>query len=359
MKKRMAIMVILLAAVFGAVFGWKAFVGYQMKEGMAHMPKPKVSVTTAVVQTRQWRAEFDAVGSLAAIQGVTLAPQLPGAVTRILFHSGQAVRAGTLLVQQDDSNQRAQLALDLAQEALARSNLARTRDLYAKNAASRAQLDQAEATQRSTRAQVANDRATLAKLALRAPFTGVLGIRQVDLGQYLAPGAPVVSLQCLDPLYVNFSLPQQDLGRLRLGQTVRVSVDAYGGKTFVARINALNSQVSSATRNIDVQARLPNPGHSLRPGMYARVKVIGTGERRVLTLPVSAITYNTYGSYVYVVAQKNGEQMARQRVVKTGEQRGNEVVVLEGLKTGEQVVSSGQNKLRNDTPVVVNNSVVP
>ena len=359
MKKRMAVMVLLLVAVFGAVFGWKAFVGYKMGQAMAHAPKPKVTITTALVQARQWRAELDAVGSLAAIQGVILAPQLPGKVTRILFHSGQAVPAGALLVQQDDSNQRAQLALDLAQEALARSNLARTRELYAKNAASRAQLDQAEATQRSTRAQVANDRATLAKLALRAPFAGVLGIRQVNLGQYLAPGAPVVSLQNMDPLYVNFSLPQQDLGRLHLGQMVRVSVDAYGGKAFDARINALNSQVSAATRNIDVQARLPNPGRLLRPGMYARIKVIGTEERRVLTLPISAITYNTYGSYVYVVTQQHGEQMAQQRVVKTGEQRGNEVVVLEGLKDGEQVVNSGQNKLRNDTPVVVNNSVAP
>ena len=359
MKKRMAIMVILLIAVFGAIFGWKAFVGYKMKEGMAHAPKPKAAITTATATEMQWQPELASVGSLAAIHGVTLTAQLPGTVGKILFHSGQTVKAGALLVQQDDSNQRAQLALDLAQQGLARANLARTRDLYAKNATSRAQLDQAEASQASTTAQVANDRATLDKLALRAPFAGVLGIRQVNLGQYLAPGTTVVSLQSMDPLYVNFSLPQQDLGHLHIGQKVLVSVDAYGGKTFSAEVNALNAQVSTATRNIDVQGRLANPGRLLRPGMFVRVKVLGHEKRRVLVVPASAITYNTYGSYVYVVTTKNGEKVAVQRVVKTGEQRGSEVIVEEGLKAGEIVVSSGQNKLRNDAPVVINNSVAP
>ncbi len=359
MKKRMAIVVILLLVLFGAIFGWKAFVGYKMKEGMAHAPRPKVAVSTATVRLAQWQPEMHAVGSLAAIQGVTLTPQLPGTVSKILFHSGQAVKAGALLVQQDDSNQRAQLAYDQAQEKLAESNLARTQELYAKNAASRAQLDQAQATRQSTAAQVANDRATLNKLSLRAPFDGVLGIRQVDLGQYLAPGTPVVSLQSLDPLYVNFSLPQQEMAHLRVGQKVVVSLDAYGDKTFGGEINALNAQVSAATRSIDVQARIANPGHLLRPGMFGRVKVLRRGVREVLLIPASAITYNTYGSYVYVVETKQGEQLAVQRVVKTGEQRGAQTVVEEGLKAGEVVVNGGQNKLRNDAPVTVNNSVAP
>lgn len=363
MKKRMAVMVAILLVVFGGIFGWKAFVAYKMKQALAHRALPPATVSTTTAQTAAWRPDIHAVGSLTAVRGVEISPQLPGAVVGLYFRSGQCVKAGAPLVQIDNSNQKAQLDYDLAQEQLALTNLKRTRQLFAKKAASRAQLDSAEATSKSAAAKVVNDRAILDKLALRAPFAGCLGIRRINLGQYLAPGTPVVTLQSFASLYVNFTVPQKYLARLQTGQTVELTVDAYPGKVFHGRIHALNAEVNSATRNIEAQADIPNPDKLLRPGMFADVRVEEQKERKVLVVPATAIAYNTYGDYVYVVQRKQvqgrPQLIVLQRLVRVGEQRGGEVSIRKGLRPGEAVVTAGQVKLRDGMPVIVNNAAQP
>ena len=363
MKKRMAVMVAILLVAFGGIFGWKAFVAYKMKQALAHRALPPVAVSTAVARTAAWRPELHAVGSLSAVRGVEISPQLPGAVIGLYFRSGQCVKTGAPLVQIDNSNQKAQLNYDLAQEQLALTNLKRTRQLFAKKASSRAQLDSAEATYKSAVAKVANDRAILDKLALRAPFAGCLGIRRINLGQYLAPGTPVVTLQSFASLYVNFTVPQKDLAHLHPGQPVELTVDAYPGKVFHGRIHALNAEVNSATRNIEAQADIPNPDNLLRPGMFGNVRVLEQRQEKVLVIPATAIAYNTYGDYVFVVQHKQvqgrPQLIALQRLVRVSEQRAGEASIREGLRPGEVVVTAGQVKLRNGMPVVVNNAAQP
>ncbi|WP_437560072.1 efflux RND transporter periplasmic adaptor subunit [Acidithiobacillus sulfuriphilus] len=360
MKKRLAIVIIALVVVFGGIFGYKAFGNYMMHKALAHMPVPVVSVSTSQVAEQEWHPEVTAVGSFAAIQGVEVTPQMGGAITAIHFHSGQYVKAGTLLLQIDNSNQLAQLANDEAQQRLAQINLRRTRELIATKAASQSQLDSAVATYQSAVATVKNDRATLAKLAIRAPFSGYLGVRQVDLGQYIIPGTAMVDLQSWDPLYVNFTVPQSDFARIHMDTPVQVEVDSYPGQRFSGRITALGSAINTATRQIDVQATVPNPKTILRPGMFGNVTVIEKRQEKVLTVPASAITYNTFGDFVYVVEKKtvNGKegQVAIQRIVKTGTQRGSEVQILSGLQPGELVVTAGQIKLREGSPVEIRDS---
>ena len=360
MKKRLAIVIIALVVVFGGIFGYKAFGNYMMHKALAHMPVPVVSVSTSQVAEQEWHPEVTAVGSFAAVQGVEVTPQMGGAITAIHFHSGQYVKAGTLLLQIDNSNQLAQLANDEAQQRLAQINLRRTRELIATKAASQSQLDSAVATYQSAVATVKNDRATLAKLAIRAPFSGYLGVRQVDLGQYIIPGTAMVDLQSWDPLYVNFTVPQSDFARIHVDTPVQVEVDSYPGQRFSGRITALGSAINTATRQIDVQATVPNPKTILRPGMFGNVTVIEKRQEKVLTVPASAITYNTFGDFVYVVEKKtvNGKegQVAIQRIVKTGTQRGSEVQILSGLQPGELVVTAGQIKLHEGSPVEIRDS---
>ncbi|WP_123106218.1 efflux RND transporter periplasmic adaptor subunit [Acidithiobacillus sulfuriphilus] len=360
MKKRLAIVVIALVVVFGGIFGYKAFGNYMMHKALAHMPVPVISVSTSRVAEQEWHPEVTAVGSFAAIQGVEVTPQMGGAITAIHFHSGQYVKAGTLLLQIDNSNQLAQLANDEAQQRLAQINLRRTRELIATKAASQSQLDSAVATYQSAVATVKNDRATLAKLAIRAPFSGYLGVRQVDLGQYIIPGTAMVDLQSWDPLYVNFTVPQSDFARIHMDTPVQVEVDSYPGQHFSGKITALGSAINTATRQIDVQATVPNPKTILRPGMFGNVTVIEKRQEKVLTVPASAITYNTFGDFVYVVEKKavNGKegQVAIQRIVKTGTQRGSEVQILSGLQPGELVVTAGQIKLHEGSPVEIRDS---
>lgn len=360
MKKRLAIVLIALVVVFGGIFGYKAFGNYMMHKALAHMPMPVVSVSASRVAEREWHPEVTAVGSFAAIQGVEVTSQLGGAITGIHFHSGQYVKAGTLLIQIDNSNQLAQLASDEAQRRLAQINLRRTRELIATKAASQSQLDSAVATYQSAVASVKNDRATLAKLAIRAPFSGYLGVRQVNLGQYIIPGTAMVDLQSWDPLYVNFTVPQSDFARIHVDTPIQVEVDSYPGQRFSGRITALGSAINTATRQIDVQATVPNPKTILRPGMFGDVTVIEKRQEKVLTVPASAITYNTFGNFVYVVEKKtvNGKegQVAIQRIVKTGIQRGNEVQILSGVRAGEWVVTAGQVKLHEGSPIQIRDS---
>ncbi|MGD9660880.1 MAG: efflux RND transporter periplasmic adaptor subunit [Porticoccaceae bacterium] len=357
MKKASAIVIIGLVILFGGIFGYKTYVNSMIAKAMANVPKPAFSVSVATVASTTWHPHLKAVASLTAIQGTELSPQIAGNVTAINFHSGSHVRAGQLLVQIDNSNQLAQLHLDQAQLRLAAINLHRDQTLIAEKAVSRSQLDQDQATYAADQATVQNDEATLNKLAIRAPFSGIIGIRKVNVGQYVSPGTSLVDLQSWNPLYVNFTLPQADIADLQVGTPVQFTSNATGSTVLHGKITALGASIDTSTRQISVQATIENPKYILRPGMFGQAVVIRGIAQKVLTVPVAAITYNTYGSYVYVVeTQKEHsktQQIAVQRVVHTGEERDGQVAILSGLQVGEQVVTSGQVKLTNGALVSV------
>ncbi|UTV79954.1 efflux RND transporter periplasmic adaptor subunit [Acidithiobacillus sp. YTS05] len=357
MKKAYAIVIIGLVLLFGGIFGFKAFVNQMIAKAIANAPKPVSSVSATKVQEREWHPELQAVASLNAIQGTELSTQIAGNVTAIHFHSGSMVQAGQLLVQIDNSNQLAQLRVDRANLHLAEVNLKRTQTLIADKAASQAQLDQAQATYAVDQATLQNDEATLHKLAITAPFSGHIGIRKVNVGQYVTPGTAIADLQSWDPLYVDFTLPQSDLPELQVGTPVQFRSDATGDQTFTGKITALGSAINAQTRQVEVQATLNNPKAVLRPGMFGNVTVVRNVTQKVLTVPVAAITYNTYGNFVYLIENKTVDgkktQVAVQHVVQTGEERDGQVAISKGLKAGELVVTAGQVKLTNGALVSV------
>ena len=299
-----------------------------------------------------------------AIHGVTVSADLPGTVAQISFDSGRSVQAGEVLAELDTRQERAQLAATEAQRDLAKINHARMQQLVNEGVISRQDYDKAMAEQKQTEANVAEIQATIARKTIRAPFAGVLGIRQANLGQYLAAGNPIVSLQSLNPIYVNFSVPQQELSQMRPGRTIHFTSDSLPGIEFTGRINALESVVDPATRNLQVQATVNNPGGKLRPGMFVQVAV-GVGEQRaIIPLPASAISYAPFGDSVYVVADLTSPEGksyrgVRQQFVKVEGARGDQVGVVSGIKPGEEIVTSGVFKLRNGAAVAVNNKVQP
>ena len=319
----------------------------------AHAGGFAVSVSAGPLRTVSWQRRIDAVASLVALQGVHLTTQLPGQVTGIYFHSGQHVRRGERLVQLDDSNQLAQLASDRAAVALAQADYQRAQRLFGTHAASAAQLQTARASYERAKAAVAGDRSTLAKLALSAPFTGWIGVREVNLGQYLSPGTGIAALDVWDPLRVQFTVPQSRIALVQVGQEVHIEVDACPGQEFTARVTALGSEVDPASRNITVEARLPNPKRLLRPGMFAQARLLVGAPHEALAVPAEAITYNTYGDFVYRVEAHKGEQVAVATTVRAGETRGGLTEILAGLEAGEQVVTAGQLKLHDGAPVRV------
>ncbi|MGH8295044.1 MAG: efflux RND transporter periplasmic adaptor subunit [Steroidobacteraceae bacterium] len=348
--------VILLACLFGA----KAWLGHRASAAMARHGAPSVSVSTARVTTATWQQQIHAVANLVAEAGVELTPQLSGEVTGLYFQSGEYVHKGQRLIQIDDSTQLAELKGDEASAKLAQINYRRAEGLLKANATSQGSLDSAKAAYASATAAVAKDGATLAKLSLSAPFSGWLGVREVSLGQYLTPGTPVAALNVWDPLRAEFTVPQDEFALLRKGQEVRITVDAYPGKTFPARVIALGSQVDPSTRNVTVEATVPNPGNLLRPGMFGETLLLAGTPHSVLVVPSVAITYNTFGDYVYVVDRRAGKGAAPRAIavatpVRAGATRGSVTEILLGLKAGEMVVSAGQVKLRSGTPVTVRN----
>jgi membrane fusion protein (multidrug efflux system) len=361
---RMLALIAAVVLVVGGIWVYKLSTVRALQARMATMMIPPAAVSTTTAATSVWQRQFHSVGSLAAVQGVTVSNQIEGSVAKIAFESGQRVKAGDLLIQQDVSTDEAQLAGLVAQADLAKITLTRARELRANDTNSQADLDSAEATARAADSAVANQRALIGKKTIQAPFSGQLGIRQVDLGQFLPAGGSVVTLQALDPIYVNFSLPQQDVADLHVGQSVRVTVDAYPGAVFDGRVNALNSRVDEATRNIQVQATISNADERLLPGMFAGVDLILPHEDHFVTLPETAIVYNPYGNAVYVVERTKTEAgsqllVARQHFVTLGETRGDQVSVVKGVNAGDEVVTSGQLKLHNGSPIIVNNEVVP
>jgi len=362
MAKRMILMLLAMGLLVGGILGYKLFGRYMMNKYLAAQRPPPAAVSVTEARELKWEPTLHAVGSFAAVQGIVVNAQLDGVVTRIAFESGATVKEGDLLVQQDIALEEAQLANAEAAALLARLSLDRAKELRAQTTNAQADLDTATAAFQQTQANVTGTKAVIDKKTIRAPFNGRLGIRQVSLGQFLRSGAAVVALQMLDPLYLDFALPQQNVAQVVVGQSVRVSVDAYPGEVFAGTVNALNPNVDDATRNFQIQATVKNVDGRLRPGMFGSVEVQLPAAEKVITVPLSAIVYNPYGNAIYVVegkAKEGGDLTVRQQFVQTGATRGDQVAVTKGVKAGDVVVTAGQLKLRNGGSIVVNNTVTP
>ena len=361
MKKRIILAIAGLIVVIAVLGTIKALqIGAMVDQGKKFVPPPE-TVSTAVVRAESWETALTSVGTLTAVQGVTVAAELPGKVVQIAFEAGAATAKGNLLIRQDTSSEEAQLPGALAQAKLARINLQRNDQLLKDGVISQADHDQAVATFRQGESQVETIRASIAKKTIRAPFAGRLGIRQVNLGQILKEGDPIVTLQALDPIYVDFTLPQQQLPQLHKGLAARVTTDALPGETIEGRITAINPQVDAETRNIKVQATVGNRAEKLRPGMFVNVAVGLPVRQQVLAIPAKAVLYAPYSDSVFVVenAKEGKGKVLRQQFVRLGTKRGDFVAVTGGLKEGEAVVSTGVFKLRNGQAVVVDNRLNP
>ncbi|MEW6593352.1 MAG: efflux RND transporter periplasmic adaptor subunit [Thermodesulfobacteriota bacterium] len=364
-KGSLALVAAVLLGLVVVLAGIKALQIRAMVEKKKHFVPPPEVVTSATVRSETWENALQAVGSLAAVQGVTVAAETAGKVVRIAFAPGAAVKAGAVLIQQDTAAEEAQLRAAAAAAELARLNLERYRSLLATNSIAQATFDNAEAQHKQAMAQADAIRATIAKKHIRAPFAGRLGIRLVNLGQVLKEGEPVVTLQSLDPIFVNFQLPQQDISRLTTGLTVKITADTLPDKTVEGKISTINPEVESATRTIRVQATVANPGEALRPGMFADVRVILPEQGTVLAIPSTAVLAAPYGDSVFVIETKKEEQsgkpatVVRQQFVRLGARRGDFVAVISGLAEGETIVSSGVFKLRNGQQVKVDNTLAP
>lgn len=364
MAKRMFFM---LAVVIVVVAGLGFFKYRQIQTAIAmgsSFAPPPSAVTTVVAKSETWPSTLDVIGTTAAIQGVTVSADLPGAVAKINFESGQPVHAGDVLVELDTREERAQLAAAESDRDLAKINYDRDQQLVKEGVVAKMQSDNSSAQQKSTDAKVGEIKATIQRKTIRAPFSGVLGIRQINLGQYLAAGAAIVSLQALNPIYVNFGVPQQQSPFVKTGRILELTSDDVPGVEFKGRVTAIDSVVNEATRNLQVQATLPNPGGKLRPGMFVQVQLGLGASQKVVPLPASAINYAPYGDSVFVVTdlkdpKGKSYRGVRQQFVKVQGSRGDQVGVISGINPGEEIVSSGVFKLRNGAAVQVNNNVQP
>ena len=347
----------------GGVFGTRM---YFMIQGFKNQ-KDIATVSDEAARQETWQPNFTSVGNLDPVQGADISDQLAGNVVAVNFQSGQAVQKGQLLVQLDDSNERAQLAGFEAQEKLAELNAQRAHDIFAKHLISQSDVDTADSNLQQAKSNVANTQATIDKKAIRAPFTGNAGIRNVNVGQYLPDGTVIVTLQDLDHMYASFTLPEQALPSLAPGQKIDVTVDAYPNKKFDGQINAIDSKVDPNSHTVRVQGLIANPGHMLRAGMFANVTVSAGKPMQVVTVPKASITYSLYGDSVYVVApdkdakdDKGQPVLAANEVfIKLGDERGPRVAVLEGVKAGDMIVTSGMQKLHTGSTVQIDNSVTP
>ena len=379
-SKRMVIMLIILAVVFGLIFGFKAFMSKMMNDFFDNMPQPAAAVSTYEARQDNWASILEAVGTVNAVNGVNVTAQVPGEVEAIEFESGDSVKKGDVLIRLEAAADRAQLNALEATAGLARQEYDRYQRLFKQGSISRSELDNRRAQRDQAVAQAQAQREQLNYKTVRAPFDGVLGIRQVDLGQFLQAGTPVVSLNQLQPIFVDFALPEQELSRIEKGLKVRVTLDAYTDQQFEGEISAIEPGVSEATRNVSVQARFENEDNKLRPGMFASVDIQLPQSEDVVVIPRTAISYAPYGNAVFVLkdAPQKGEsdeneesdadsekkaegadKIVKKRFVKLGRRRGDLVAVIDGLKPGEVVATSGLLKLRNDAAVTIENDVQP
>jgi membrane fusion protein, multidrug efflux system len=365
MIKPLVIMIVIVAAILAGVFLWQGFIAKFTKKFMTAAAITPQTVSTIVAAEDKWQSRLQATGSLRAVRGADLSSLASGIVDEIHFDSGNDVPAGKLLLRLRPIDDYAILQQLEAAAELANQNLKRDREQFAAQAIAQANIDSDVSTLKSANAQVAAQHALIEQKFVRAPFAGRLGIRQVDLGQYLAAGTAIVTLQALDPMLVDFYLPQQAISQIKVGQAVSALVDTYPGASFSGAIEAINSKVDGASRTVQVRAALHNPDRRLLPGMYATVSIDAGAATNYVTLPNAAITYNPYGDTVFVVTQSgvdgNGKprSVVQQRFVKLGATRGDQVAVLSGIKSGETVVTAGQMKLRNGTAIAVNNALTP
>lgn len=373
-RKRMILMLIAAIVVFGGVFGIKAMIGAQTNKFFDNMPQPASAVSTATARQLAWSDDAEAVGTFVAVNGTDVTTEAGGVVRSIEFEAGQPVRAGAVLVRLNTSNEEATLRALEASAKLARVQATRWQQLGKDKLVSLDDVQSRVTAAATAQAQVDAQRALIEQKTIRAPFSGVLGIRKVNLGQFVSPGDPIVSLQQLDPIHLDFSLPEQRIGELVEGSMIRASVDAMPGVVFEGKVTAIEPLVDAATRNFKAQATVQNPDGKLRPGSFAHVGFALGGERQVVVVPQTAVSFNPYGNALFVVektARKPGETdmqgkpltgdkfIVKQRFVKTGATRGDLIAISEGLKAGEQVVTSGLLKLRNDAEVTINNKVQP
>ncbi|MGL6160049.1 efflux RND transporter periplasmic adaptor subunit [Microbulbifer sp.] len=361
LNKRMLLMLLGCALLFGGIFAFKIFGNYMMNRAFDTMPQPPATVTSTAAEIQTWRESLSSVGTVRAVNGVEVTTQAQGVVSAIHFKSGQTVNKGELLLELFAEPEKAQLQVLQAELRLARRNHRRTSILSERGVATEAELDQTLSTLEQVLANIEVQRATVDERRVTAPFSGKLGIRLVDLGQNLDPGQAVVSLQQLDPIYVDFFLPEKYFSRVAPQQSVNLASDAYPKKVFQGRITAIAARVDSDSRNFQVQATLRNPEQKLRPGMFAEVSVELPAQRRLVVVPRTALSFAPYGDAVFVLQQsKEGDGLvAQKRVVKTGEERGDLVEIVQGLREGEQVATSGLLKLRNGSPVNIDNANKP
>lgn len=363
MTKKIGLAILIVVLVVGALAGVKALQVQKLTAVGKAFAVPPECVSSALVREEKWEGTLSAIGSITAVQGVNVTTEVPGLVQDIAFEPGALVAKGDLLVRLDTSSEQAQLRAMEAQVDLARVNLERMTKLRAENMVSQSDLDTAEATMKQNQANADAIRTTIEKKTIRAPFAGRLGIRQVNLGQYLDVGKPIVSLQSLSPVYADFSLPQQELSRVNTGMRVRLSVDAYPDRRFEGQLTTINPDLDAATRSIGLQATVANPDQILRPGMFARAEVVLPEETNVLVIPSTAVLSAPFGDSVYVIESQeaNGKPglAVRQQFVRLGPARGDYVSVESGLKAGERIASAGVFKLRNGMAVVENNDLAP
>jgi membrane fusion protein (multidrug efflux system) len=359
----MAVFVVLV--IVGALAGVKTLQIRKLMADGKSFASPPESVSSAEAREEKWQGTITAIGSVTAVQGVTVTPELAGIIREIAFESGAVVAKDALLVRLDTSTEEAQLHALEAQEELARLTLARERTLRSQNMVPQSELETAEATLKQTQGMADATRAIIQKKTIRAPFGGRLGIRLVNLGQYMDTGKPIVSLQSLTPIYADFSLPQQELARLQTGMHVRVTTDTYPGRQFEGTLTAINPDLDAQTRSVGLQATFENAEQLLRPGMFARVEVLLPEEKPVLVIPATSVLSAPYGDSVYVIESKPGkdggkpELAVRQQFIRTGRAQGDFVSVESGLKPGERIVSAGIFKLRNGMSVIENNELSP
>jgi membrane fusion protein, multidrug efflux system len=365
MIKRMVIMLVAVAVVFGGIFGFQVFKGMMIKKFISALSNPPQTISATTAATSEWRPKIEAIGSLRAVRGADLSLEVSGAVESISFNSGDDVQEGAVLLKLRAADDLARLESLKAMAELNEITLDRTQRLAKTLTVSQAQLDTDSANVKNSKAQVTQQQAVIEKKILRAPFAGHLGIRAVDLGQYLGAGTPIVTLQALDPIYVDFYVPQQAFEELQIGREVTMKVDAYEDQTFAGEISAINPKVDTSNRNVQVRATLKNPDHKLVPGMYATVEIAVGSPNTYVTLPQTAITYNPYGNTVYVVeskdvgADRKPQLAARQTFVTVGPTRGDQVAILKGVDAGDMIVTAGQIKLHNGSVVLIDNSVTP
>ena len=349
------------------IFVLLALIKFMQIRKMMAMPMvmPPTTVSSVEVKQEDWPPIFSSIGTVSAVQGATVSAELAGTVAEIKFENGGLAKKGDVLMRLDASSEEAQMKSSEADLDLARSDLARARDLAGRNVVSKAELDAAESKFKQKEGVVNNMRSMIAKKEVLAPFDGQLGIRQVNVGQMITAGQQVVSLQALDPLYVDFALPQQDLPRLLPGLDVRIHTDVVAGRDFPGKLTALNSAVDPVTRNVTLQATIDNKDHALRPGMFAKIDVLLPDKQKTLVVPGTAVSYAPYGDSVFVIEKKKDEktgkesQVLRQQFVRIGEARGDFVSITKGLEDGQQIVSTGVFKLRNGMVVVINNDLAP